>query len=98
MQGGHHPPVLPPVQAAVHTDPSEALDPPVCSHHTLLVAFQVQQCSTVTRQECRTVDEGYYQTKCTTTTVTSIPSSVTTVSQGGDNCQYKWEGKGDNMR
>merc|ERR1740123_2419656 len=69
---------------------------------------QVQQCSTVTQQECRTVDEGYYQTKCTTTTVTSLPiapsTSTTTVTQGqaiqgtGDNCQYKWEGKGDNMR
>ena len=69
--------------------------------------FQVQQCSTVVQQECRTVDEGYYQTKCTTTTVTSLPiapsTSTTTVTQGqaiqgGDNCQYKWEGKGDNMR
>ena len=70
--------------------------------------LQVQQCSTVTQQECRTVDEGYYQTKCTTTTVTSLPiapsTSTTTVTQGqaiqgtGDNCQYKWEGKGDNMR
>ena len=71
------------------------------------IIFQVQQCSTVTQQECRTVDEGYYQTKCTTTTVTSLPiapsTSTTTVTQGqaiqgGDNCQYKWEGKGDNMR
>ena len=69
--------------------------------------FQVQQCSTVVQQECRTVDEGYYQTKCTTTTVTRVPvaPSTTTVTQGqtqttqgGDNCQYKWEGKGDNMR
>ena len=69
--------------------------------------FQVQQCSTVVQQECRTVDDGYYQTKCTTTTVTTVPvaPSTTTVTQGqtqttqgGDNCQYKWEGKGDNMR
>ena len=51
------------------------------------------------------MDEGYYQTKCTTTTVTRVPVTTTTVTQdqiqitqGGDNCQYKWEGKGDNMR
>ena len=52
------------------------------------------------------MENGYYQTKCTTTTVTSVPSSTTSLLtqgdtqtlQGADNCQYKWEGKGDNMR
>ena len=66
----------------------------------------MQQCNTVFQRECRTVEDGYYQTKCTTTTVTSVPSSTTSqltqgdsqTLQGADNCQYKWEGKGDNMR
>ena len=51
------------------------------------------------------MDEGYYQTKCTTTTVTRVPVTTTvtqdqtqTTQVSGDNCQYKWEGKGDNMR
>ena len=75
------------------------------SNMTQTYSLQVQQCSTVTQQECRTVDEGYYQTKCTTTTVTRVPVTTTvtqdqtqTTQVSGDNCQYKWEGKGDNMR
>ena len=98
--------MLPHLQAAVHPDPGQTSDHPTLISKALF-QFQVQQCSTVVQQECRTVDEGYYQTKCTTTTVTTVPvaPSTTTVTQGqtqttqgGDNCQYKWEGKGDNMR
>ena len=67
-----------------------------------LYYVQVTQCNTVYQQQCQTVDDGYYETRCRTqvTQVTSTDTGADTSISGvqEDGCQYRWEGKGDNMR
>ena len=47
---------------------------------------------------CNTVNDGYYDTVCTTSTTTSQGSTTGVAGGSGDGCQYKWEGKGENMK